>query len=57
MIYKITEQIKSVPFSTKQVRHVLTVHFSEQGPKYVPKKFSLDDFINYEKDIHCGTAK
>ena len=37
MIYKITELVKSVPFSTKQVRHVLTVPFSEQGPKYVPK--------------------
>lgn len=57
MIYKITKQIKSVPFSTKQVRHVLIVPFSEQGPKYVPKKFSPEDFIKYGKSIHRSTVK
>ena len=57
MIYKITEQTKSVQVNNKRVRHVLTVPFSEQGPKYVPKKFSPKDFINYGKGIHCSTVK
>ena len=57
MIYKITELVKSVPFSTKQVCSLLTVPFSEQGPKYVPKELSLKDFIKYGKSIHCSTVK
>ena len=57
MIYKITELINSVTFSTKGVCSLLTVPFSEQGPKYVPKKFSPKDFIKYGKSIHCSTAK
>ena len=57
MIYKITEQTKSVQVNNKRVRHVLVVPFSEQGPKYVPKEFSPKDFIKYGKSIHCSTAK
>ena len=57
MIYKITELGNSVTFSTKGVCSLLVVPFSEQGPKYVPKKFSPDDFIKYGKSIHCSTAK
>lgn len=44
MIYKITEQTKSVQFNNKRVRHVLTVPFSEQGPKYVSKKVLTKGF-------------
>ena len=57
MIYKITELVNSVTFSTKQVCSLLVVPFSEQGPKYVPKELSPKDFIKYEKSIYRSTAK
>ena len=57
MIYKITELVKSVPFSTKQVRSLLTGPVQEQGSKYVPKELSIKDFIKYEKNIYRSTAE
>jgi hypothetical protein len=57
MIYKITELLNSVTFSTKQVCSLLTVPFSEQGPKYVPKELSIKDFIKYEKSIYRSTVE